>query len=103
MIFDLSRNINKNNANLTEDDTIKVLRLLKATRMPANYIRNKHLHGRYKEILATGSGSGGSGGSASGFQTPTRPPVTSKTEPYICKRGVPRDFMTEGYLQSHEK
>jgi hypothetical protein len=41
----------------------------------------------------------------SGFQTPTRPrpPVTSKTEPYICKRGVPRDFMTEGYLQSHEK
>lgn len=51
MIFDLSHNINKNNANLTEDDTIKVLRLLKATRMPANYICNKHLHGRYKEIL----------------------------------------------------
>ena len=105
MIFYLTHNFNKNNANLTEDDTIKVLRLLKATRMPANYIRNKHLYSRYKEILATGSRSGGSGGSASGFQTPARPrpPVTSKTDPYKHKHGVPRDFMTEGYLQSHEK
>ena len=58
MIYDLTHNINKSNANLTEGQTIKTLSLLKSTHMPASYIRNKNLRKQYKEMLLSGSGDG---------------------------------------------
>jgi hypothetical protein len=47
MIYDLTHNIDKKNANLTEGQTIKTLSLLKSIHMPASHIRNKNLRNQH--------------------------------------------------------
>ena len=51
MLVDLTHNFTKTAPNLTDGETEKVLRVLRQTRMPANYIQNKKLHNKYKELL----------------------------------------------------
>ena len=52
MLMDLTRNYTRTQPNLTDADRKQVLALLKHTRMPVSYIRNKKLKDEYRQLLA---------------------------------------------------
>jgi hypothetical protein len=52
MVIDLTHNFTRTQPNLTRVDRQRVLKLLKKTKMPISYVRNKKLKEEYKELLA---------------------------------------------------
>ena len=53
IVMDLTRNFTRTQPNLTRVDRQRVLKLLKKTKMPISYVRNKKLKEEYKALLGS--------------------------------------------------
>jgi hypothetical protein len=100
VVQDLTHNYRANKMNLSDVEQEATLRILRKSGMPASYIRNKVLHGKYVNLLQTPK--------ANRPQTATPPPPYTTGTPLgaggpIRRRrvlGTSRDYMTKGYLEA---
>jgi hypothetical protein len=70
LLYDLTHNPSKTQANLNPRETEASLNFFKSLRMPASFIRNQKLRKRFVEIGFTASSVSDSGGGGSAFKTP---------------------------------
>jgi hypothetical protein len=107
LMQDLTHNYRADKMNLNPNAQAASLKILRKSGMPASYIRNKLLHDKYVNILATPITTQPTITAPPPIQTAPPPyatgtPILVRPTPLKRKRifGQPRDYTAQGYLEA---